>query len=100
MVTTRLHGLVTALKLGVPAVAIDAVRGGGKVSAQARALGWPYVAGVDDLDVDGLAASLRSCLQPEAVRLAVRCRDAAAADVDRLAAEFMALLGARQQTQG
>lgn len=43
VVTTRLHGLVFALRAGVPALAVDPVAGGGKVSAQAAALGWPAV---------------------------------------------------------
>ncbi|WP_410578517.1 polysaccharide pyruvyl transferase family protein [Amycolatopsis sp. lyj-108] len=41
VVTTRLHGLVLSLQAGVPALAIDPVEGGGKVTAQADALGWP-----------------------------------------------------------
>lgn len=41
IVTDRLHGLVLALKQGVPALAVDPVRGGAKVSAQARACRWP-----------------------------------------------------------
>jgi hypothetical protein len=43
VVTTRLHGLVLALKNGVPALAIDPVAGGAKVAAQAAAWGWPVL---------------------------------------------------------
>lgn len=43
VVTTRLHGLVLALRNGVPALAVDPVAGGAKVAAQARAWGWPAV---------------------------------------------------------
>lgn len=43
VVSTRLHGLVLALRCGVPALAVDPVAGGGKVTAQARVLGWPAV---------------------------------------------------------
>ncbi|HEY8480447.1 MAG TPA: polysaccharide pyruvyl transferase family protein [Spirillospora sp.] len=43
VVTTRLHGLVLALKNGVPALAVDPVAGGAKVTAQARAWPWPAV---------------------------------------------------------
>lgn len=43
VVTTRLHGLVLALKNGIPALAVDPVGGGAKVTAQARAWGWPAV---------------------------------------------------------
>ncbi|WP_280401492.1 polysaccharide pyruvyl transferase family protein [Nocardia carnea] len=41
VVTTRLHGVVFALRAGVPVLAVDPVAGGGKVTAQAAALGWP-----------------------------------------------------------
>ncbi len=43
VVTTRLHGLVLALKNAVPALAIDPVAGGAKVAAQAAAWGWPVL---------------------------------------------------------
>ncbi|WP_197320352.1 polysaccharide pyruvyl transferase family protein [Saccharomonospora sp. NB11] len=54
VVTTRLHGLVLALRAGVPAIAVDPVAGGGKVTAQAEALGWPAVIGADELDTETL----------------------------------------------
>jgi hypothetical protein len=41
VITTRLHGLVLALHASVPALAVDPIHGGGKVTAQADALGWP-----------------------------------------------------------
>lgn len=41
VITMSLHGLVLALKNGVPALAVDPVEGGAKVSAQARAWQWP-----------------------------------------------------------
>ncbi len=41
VVTNRLSGLVLALRAGVPALAVDPVDGGGAVTAQADALGWP-----------------------------------------------------------
>ncbi|MET7937127.1 polysaccharide pyruvyl transferase family protein [Streptomyces sp. NPDC005322] len=41
VVTDRLHGLVLALRAGTPALAVDPVDGGAKVTAQARAAGWP-----------------------------------------------------------
>lgn len=49
VVTTRLHGLVLALRCGVPVVAVDPVEGGAKVSAQARALGWPALVAASDI---------------------------------------------------
>jgi hypothetical protein len=41
VLTTRLHGMVLALRAGVPALAVDPIAGTGKVAAQARALEWP-----------------------------------------------------------
>ncbi|MFJ4481072.1 polysaccharide pyruvyl transferase family protein [Streptomyces longwoodensis] len=55
VVTDRLHGLVLALRSGVPALAVDPVAGGAKVTAQARACGWPALVPADALD----AAELR-----------------------------------------
>jgi hypothetical protein len=43
VVTTRLHGLALALRAGVPALAVDPVHGGGKVTAQAAAWAWPAI---------------------------------------------------------
>ncbi|MGP2442556.1 polysaccharide pyruvyl transferase family protein [Streptomyces sp. JW3] len=49
VVTDRLHGLVLALRAGVPALAVDPVAGGAKVTAQARACGWPALVGCEEL---------------------------------------------------
>lgn len=62
VVTTRLHGLVLGLKAGVPVVAVDPVAGGGKVTAQAKALGWPVLAAEDTGDPALLDARLKWCL--------------------------------------
>ena len=61
VVTTRLHGLVLALKNGIPALAIDTVAGGAKVARQAGALGWPVLTG-DALSAPALAAAFELCL--------------------------------------
>lgn len=73
VVTTRMHGLVLALRHGVPAVAIDAVPGGAKVSRQAAVLGWPAVQTVDHVTTDWLAAQVAWSLKPEAARAARDC---------------------------
>lgn len=92
VLTNRLHGLALAVKHGVPALAIDAVRGGGKVTRQARALGWPAVVAADSIDDAELERLLDWCLSEEA-RVAAReagerGRRAAAA----LEGEFLAAL--------
>lgn len=62
VVTNRLHGLVLALRAGVPALAVDPVEGGAKVTAQARALDWPAVIPVEELRDDSLRRWWDWCL--------------------------------------
>jgi hypothetical protein len=67
VVTTRLHGLVFALRNGVPALAIDPVAGGAKVTAQAGAWHWPAIVTAspgDDLDPGKLSRWRDWCLSP------------------------------------
>jgi hypothetical protein len=47
--TTRRHGLVLALRHGVPALAVDPVAGAGKVSAQAHAWQWPALVAAESV---------------------------------------------------
>jgi hypothetical protein len=49
VLTTRLHGMVLALKNGVPAIAIDPIAGGAKLRRQADIIGWRLVFTVDAL---------------------------------------------------
>jgi polysaccharide pyruvyl transferase WcaK-like protein len=58
VISTRLHGMVFALKRGVPVVAIDAIAGGAKVTAQAKAVGWPLVLNSDTIDADQISDSV------------------------------------------
>jgi hypothetical protein len=62
VITTRLHGLVLALKNGVPVVAVDPVEGGAKVRRQADAIGWPVCFPVEAADDGDLSAGLDFCL--------------------------------------
>jgi hypothetical protein len=93
VITTRLHGLVLALKVGVPAVAVDPITGGGKIARQASALGWPAVACVDDLDDDVLAAHLAWCLSPSARPAAIGCAAAGRAGLNTVRARLFSALG-------
>jgi polysaccharide pyruvyl transferase WcaK-like protein len=92
VVTTRLHGLVLAIKNGVPALAIDPVSGGSKIKRQAEVLGWPAVRPADRLDQDDLRATLEFCLSEEARRLARSCAERGAALLETLQDEFVAAL--------
>jgi hypothetical protein len=93
VVTTRLHGLVLALKHGVPAVAIDPVAGGSKILRQAQAVGWPAVKAGDDLDVGALDELFAFCLTDEAKRTARACTAAAAESLAALEVEFRGVVG-------
>jgi polysaccharide pyruvyl transferase WcaK-like protein len=92
VVTTRLHGLVLALRAGVPALAIDPVAGGAKIRRQAEAVGWPHVRVGDALDDADLSAALDLCLTDEARALARACAARAAGHVEAVRAQFVATL--------
>lgn len=78
VVTTRLHGLVLAVRCGVPALAVDPVAGGGKVSGQARAWGWPAVLTAEGLDGAGLQEQFAWCRSGSGRAAARDARDTAA----------------------
>ena len=65
LLTNRLHGMVYALKAGVPVLALDPVFGGDKVTAQAKVLGWPAVSTVEEASSDWLEDKLDWCLSSE-----------------------------------
>jgi hypothetical protein len=73
VVTTRLHGLVLALKNGVPALAIDPVAGGAKIKRQAETVGWDVVFTPEGLSPDRLQSAFDYCLTTEARRKADEC---------------------------
>lgn len=86
VITSRVHGLVFALVQGIPALALDTIAGGGKVSAQAAAWDWPAVLPAEDMQ--GSAEHARSlldrwwnwCCGPDATALAqARAAEAPAA---------------------
>lgn len=77
LVTNRLHGLVFALRNAVPVLAIDAVAGRAKVTAQARLLDWPLCLSAEETTPEVLNASLDWCLSEEARASAISCRQRA-----------------------
>lgn len=94
IVTTRLHGLVLGLKVGVPVVAIDPVAGGAKVRRQAEALGWNLVLDADEATPTGIRAAMEVGMRPESRVQARRCALAARPVVDEARRQFLAELGA------
>jgi hypothetical protein len=73
-----MHGLVLALKNGIPALAVDPIAGGAKVRAQAAAWGWPGVVTADSLTEAQLDQWWDWCRSAECAVLAARCRREAA----------------------
>lgn len=72
IVTSRLHGLVLALKNGVPAVAIDPIAGGAKIKRQADSVGWPIVLTPESMTDAALRDAFDYCLTPLARELATQ----------------------------
>jgi hypothetical protein len=93
VVTTRLHGLVLALKNGVPVVAVDPGNEGFKIRRQAEAVGWPVVFGADEVDDEVLRTALEFCRTDEARTLAAECAARAMSAADQVRQSFEAALG-------
>lgn len=94
VLTTRLHGMVLALRLGVPALAVDPVSGGGKVSAQAQAWEWPALISAPAAlrDTTELGHWWKWCLSSQGGAAAAE-RAAMAATDDELVSELLQTLG-------
>lgn len=70
LLTNRLHGMVYALRAGVPVIAVDPVLGSDKIIAQAKVLGWPAVATVEAASSAWMNEMLDWCLSTEGRRAA------------------------------
>ena len=77
VITTRLHGTVLAIKNGVPAIPVDPVAGGAKISAQVKTIGWPILFQADQLDDEELLKAFEFCLTPEARVKTLECKETA-----------------------
>jgi hypothetical protein len=92
VVTTRMHGLVHALKAGVPVVAVDPISGGAKVRRQAEVVGWPAVLTADNLSEKALQDALDYCLTSGAKTTALACAKEAENLLRPTREEFIAAL--------
>jgi hypothetical protein len=100
VVTTRLHGMALSLRLGVPAVAIDAIPGGAKVTRQAAALGWPAALRADELSDEALAEAWDYCLTDDARRRARECAERARTELEELEPSLAGSLATRPSAAG
>ena len=65
VLTTRLHGMVLALKNGVPPLVVDPIAGGAKILRQAGVIDWPLAFAADAIDPERLGLALDFCLSEE-----------------------------------
>ena len=93
VVTTRLHGMVLALKNGVPAIAIDPHRGGSKVRQQAETIGWEVAFNPDSMTDRQLVEAFDYCLTEAARMKAKECAHRAIELVEKVRREFIDALG-------
>lgn len=97
MLTNRLHGLVLAIREGVPVIALDGIAGGDKVTSQAKSIGWPKVICADQVTSAWLDDALAWCLSPEGRRNADACRERACQSLAPLKSDFASALGVQPQ---
>lgn len=94
VLTTRLHGLVFALRNEIPVIAIDPIGGGDKVTRQGRIVDWPHVLLAEEATDERLDRALASCLLAEAKDLARECSRRARETVRALEPALSEALGA------
>jgi polysaccharide pyruvyl transferase WcaK-like protein len=92
VITTRVHGLVMALRNSIPALVIDPIAGGAKVRRQADAVGWPIAFNADQISDPVLGEALDRCLSEELRSQAARCGSRARERVAAVREEFVATL--------
>jgi Polysaccharide pyruvyl transferase len=94
VLTTRLHGLVLALKNGVPAIAIDPIPQGDKIRRQAEILGWPLIFTVDRVTADSLEQAFDYAITEGARMQAKECRRSAVNGIEDLRHRFVSAMQA------
>jgi hypothetical protein len=88
VITSRLHGLVYSLKNGIPAVAIDPIAGGAKVTSQASALNWPILLEGDGIDSGKIALAIQHAKTLEAKRLIEESLQTAKREIEQIKKSF------------
>jgi hypothetical protein len=83
IVTSRFHGAVTALRAGVPFIAIDQIQGGAKVYDLLANLGWPHVYRIDDINEQAACATAKRLLLSRGQHELTRARNRAMRDANR-----------------
>jgi len=99
VVTTRLHGLALAVKHGVPAVVIDPIAGGAKLTRQAMTIGWPVCFTADAVSASQLTDAFDYCTTAAARTAAAACAARARAQLADVRERFFEALGMPARTE-
>lgn len=92
LLTNRLHGMVFAIKSGVPVIAIDGIKGGDKVTSQAKAIGWPMVIGAEEATTEWLDRAFDWCLSVEAGERIENCLINSRKQVETIEEDFFSAM--------
>ncbi len=84
VVTSRLHAMVRAIRLGVPPIVCDPIIGGAKVTRQAERLGWPAVLPAEQVSATALDAEFERCRSGALVPALAHARRTAQADISQV----------------
>jgi len=63
IISTRLHGIVYALKNKIPVLAIDPIIGGGKVQKQAESINWPAFINGENATAENISLEIKKILE-------------------------------------
>ncbi len=90
VITTRLHGMVLAIKNGVPPLVVDPIAGGAKILRQAGVIDWPIVFTADTLEWQQLETALDYCLSDEGRQKTTEVRAGAIASLAEVKDQLIA----------
>ncbi|MCJ7716357.1 MAG: polysaccharide pyruvyl transferase family protein [Anaerolineales bacterium] len=89
VVTNRLHGVVLSLKNSVPVIAIDPVVGGGKVTAQVKALEWPILISAEEFSEGKLHQTITYCLRNNLQEALIKSQQQALLSIEETKNKFL-----------
>ena len=75
IITSRFHGATLAMRHRVPFLAIDQIRGGGKVLNLLRPNGWPHVYEASDASEERVLSDARTLLREDSNRVLLETRE-------------------------
>ena len=92
VVTNRLHGVVLSLKNAIPVIAIDPVAGGGKVTAQVKALGWPILISAEEFSEEKLHQTINYCLSNNLQEALIKSQQQAIQSIEDTKNKFLQIV--------